>query len=512
MMPRRRLTLADTACPRPVAAGGHRARRRRPAAPSEPGPTPGAAPDPAGRNTAGVPGAHRDHAPPPAGPPSTRLLRDLALTRLVTAAVADDVRGRVRRRRGADPEVVLRELRARNADRTRATLGELKGGALKAGQLLATVQALLPADPDAVWADALDALVADAGAVGFGELAGVLREDLGPHWRTLFRSFDEEAVAAASLGQVHRARWSDGRDVAVKIQYPGVARALAGDLRAVSTATRLVGLVARGLALPPLVAELRTRLAAELDYRREASSQTAFARSYDGHPDVAVPAVVHGTGRVLVGEWLPGRPLAAVARSGSQELRDRVGELFQRFLLSGPARVGLLYTDPHPGNVRVLDDGRLGVLDFGSTLALPGGMPPTFGRLLRALLAGDPAAVGERLRADGLLDPTSAVDLVRLTDYLAPFTVPAAHDRWTYSPEWLHEQFGRLGDPRDPDFAVALRLRLPPEHLFTQRVWLAVVGVLCQLRATVPVAPELARWLPGFAPVASGAGPRPTRP
>lgn len=436
-----------------------------------------------------------------AGPPTSRARRDLALAGLVTAAVADSARGRLRRLRGDDPDTVRRALRARNTARTRATLGGLKGGALKAGQLLATVQAVLPADPDAGWADALDALVADAGAVGFATLEPVLRADLGTDWRSRFRSFDETPVAAASLGQVHRARWSDGRDVAVKIQYPGIAAALAADLRAVSRVTRLVGVLARGLALPPLVAELRTRLVAELDYRREAASQQAFATWYDGDPEVAVPGVVHATPRVLVGEWLPGRPLAEVARTASQAERDRTGERFQRFLLSGPARVGLLYTDPHPGNVRVLDDGRLGVLDFGSTLSLPGGMPPTFGRLISALLAGDPAAVGARLRAEGLLDPTTPVDLVRLTDYLSPFTIPAAHDRWSYSPEWLREQFGRLGDPRDPDFGVALRLRLPAEHLFTQRVWLAVVGILCRLRATVPVAPELVRWLPGFVPV-----------
>ena len=147
----------------------------------------------------------------------------------------------------------------------------------------------------------------------------------------------------------------------------------------------------------------------------------------------------------------------------------------------------------------MLPDGRLGVLDFGSTLPLPGGMPPTFGRLLSALLAGDPVRVGERLVAEGLLAPGDPTDLVRLTDYLSPFAVPAAHERFAYSPEWLRGQFSRLGDPRDPDFGVALRLRLPPEQLFTQRVWLAVVGLLCQLRATVPVAPELRRWLPGFA-------------
>lgn len=440
---------------------------------------------------------------PGTGPPTSRARRDLALAGLVATAALDTAGGRVRRLAGADPDRVRRETRARNAARTRATLGRLKGGALKAGQLMATVQALFPTDPDAVWADALDALVTDAGGVPFTALEPVLRAELGADWRSRFAHFEERPVAAASLGQVHRAEWADGRDVAVKIQYPGVARALAADLRSVSRATALVALVARGLALPPLVAELRTRLVEELDYRQEAAAQTAFATAFATDAETCVPRVVHATERVLVGEWLPGTPLARVARDGSRGDRDRAGVRFQRFLLSAPARTGLLYTDPHPGNFRILDDGRLGVLDFGSTLALPGGMPPTFGRLIAALLVGDPSAVGARLVADGLLDrrllePRAHGDLVRLTDYLAPFTVPAAHESWTYSPEWLHSQFSRLGDPRDPDFGVALRLRLPAEQLFTQRVWLAVIGVLCQLRATVPVAPELRRWLPGF--------------
>ena len=209
--------------------------------------------------------------------PTSRVQRDLLVTRLVLAGVGDAAVGRVRRLAGADPGRVRRDARARNAARTRQTLGRLKGGALKAGQLLATVQALLPADPDQVWAGALAELVGDAGGVGVGALEPVLSADLGSGWRARFRSFDDEPVAAASLGQVHRARWSDGRDVAVKVQYPGVARALGADLRAVALATRAVGLLSPGLALPPLVRELRARLGDELDYTREAAAQQLFA-------------------------------------------------------------------------------------------------------------------------------------------------------------------------------------------------------------------------------------------
>ena len=434
---------------------------------------------------------------------AARTARLLSLP-LGTAALA--VAGLGRRVRGEDAEAVRRDLRARNAARTRRVLGEAKGGALKAGQLLSTVEALMPADPEDTWRQALTALQEDAGGLPFAEVEPLLRAELGPGWRSAYRRFEEEPVAAASLGQVHRAVRGDGREVAVKVQYPGVREALAGDLRAVSAVTRVAGLVAPGLALPPLVAEMRDRLVEELDYVHEADAQARFAAAYADDPRVVVPAVVEATPRVLVADWLDGTPLARVATTGTQAERDEAAALYQYALVSGPERAGLLHTDPHPGNVRVLPPAapggpaRVGLLDFGSTLPMPGGMPPTFGRLIRVLLARDEAGVLAGLRAEGFVRPGSRVDARKLSDYLAPFSEPARHEEFRFSRAWLRGQFGRLGDPRDPDFAVALQLTLPAEHLFTHRVWLGMVGVLCQLEATVPVRPVLARWLPGFAP------------
>ena len=380
----------------------------------------------------------------------------------------------------------------------RTTLAGLRGGALKAGQLLSTVDALFPPDPDGTWSQALTALQEDATPVPFATVQDVLATELGQCWEDLLPVLDRRPSAAASLGQVHRGTWHDGRDVAVKVQYPGVAEALAGDLAVLSVASRGAALVARGLTLPPLLAQMRTRLVEELDYCTEAEHQSRFATAYRDDPGVAVPDVVHATRRVLVQDWLAGTPLVRLAEQGA-DVRNSTGAAYQRFLLSGPERVGLLHTDPHPGNFRRTPDGRLGVLDFGSTLELPGGMPRTFGRLIRLLLQGDAAAIERGLRAEGFVRPGTSVDAGKLADYLAPFTEPARHERFGYSPEWLRGQFARVNDPRDPDFAVALRLDVPPELLFTHRVWLGCVGVLCRLRATVPVAPELRRWLPGFA-------------
>lgn len=424
--------------------------------------------------------------------------RIFRLLGLPLGTVALSVEGVARRWAGQDPQRVRRDLRQRNAARTRRVLGDLKGGALKAGQLLATLDALFPVDPDATWQRALADVPEHNTTVEFAKLEPVLCAELGPDWRARFTAFDERFAAAASIGQVHHGVLADGRRVAVKIQYPDIADVLRSDMRAVSLMTRATALVAPGLALPPLVAELRTRLAEELDYVAEADAQRRFARAYNDDPEVVIPDVVLATPRVLITEWLDATPFVMVAAQGSGSARDRAGTLYMRFLLSGPERAGLLHTDPHPGNFRLTDDGRLGVLDFGSTLAMPDGMPKTFGRLLTVLRRSDTDEILAGLRDEGFVRPGATVEADKLADYLAPFTVPAGHESFTFSRAWLRSQFSRINDPRNPEFGVALQLRMPPEHLFTHRVWLGCVGVLCQLGATVAVRPEIERWLPGF--------------
>ena len=426
-----------------------------------------------------------------------RALRTAQLLTLPAGAGALAVEGAARRLAGQDRETVATDLRRRNAARTRRVLGGLKGGALKAGQLLSTVEALFPQDPESTWRDALVGLQESNAALPFAEVEPVLRRELGD-WRALLPALDPVAAAAASLGQVHRGRWADGREVAVKVQYPGVREALTADVRTLSAVSRFTAVVARGLSLPPLVAEMRTRLVEELDYEHEARTQTRFADAYADDPDIRVPRVVHATGRVLVMEWLDGTPLAAVARDGDSTARDRAALLYQRFLVSGPERARLLHTDPHPGNFRMLPDGRLGVLDFGSSLEMPDGMPATFGRLISALLSDDADEVVRRLREEHFLKPGIDIDVAKLVDYMGPFTVPARHESFRFSRDWLRSEFARVNDPRNPEFGVALKLDLPAEHLFTHRVWLGMVGVLSQLEAEVPVGPVLRRWLPDF--------------
>ena len=188
----------------------------------------------------------------------------------------------------------------------------------------------------------------------------VLAEDLGPRWRSRFRDFDDFPAAAASIGQVHRATYKDGRDVAVKVQYPGAGPALISDLNQVSRVARVAAGWVPGLDIKPIMAELKARVAEELDYGLEAKSQAAFAKAFAGDEHFAVPAVVASGERVIVSEWLEGRPLSRLISSGTQEERDAAAALYLEFLLAGPQRAKLLHADPHPGNYRMTPDGRLG--------------------------------------------------------------------------------------------------------------------------------------------------------
>ena len=230
----------------------------------------------------------------------------------------------------------------------------------------------------------------------------VLAEQFGRGWRDRFREFDDTPAAAASIGQVHRAVWHDGRDVAVKVQYPGAEEAVMADLRQLQRFSRMVQPLVPGMEIKPLLSELRDRMAEELDYRDEADAQRAFAAAYEGDEHVVVPRVVASAPKAMVSEWVTGTPLSAIIRSGEPEERDRVGLLLSRFHFSSPARVGLLHADPHPGNFQLLPDGRLCVIDFGAVAKLPDGLPRELGHMLRLAVED---------RSDELLELLQAAEL-----------------------------------------------------------------------------------------------------
>lgn len=408
---------------------------------------------------------------------------------------------------GKSAEIVARELQQRTADQLFRTLGELKGGAMKLGQALSVFESALPEDIAGPYRAALTKLQEAAPPLPVATVHGVLAERLGEGWRELFLEFEDKPAAAASIGQVHRAVWHDGREVAVKVQYPGAGAALLSDLTQLSRFARLLGPLIPGMDLKPLITELRDRVAEELDYGLEAEAQRRHAEEFAGDPDVVVPAVVHQSEQVLVTEWLDGVPLSEVIADGTPEQRDRAGQLLARFLFSGPARTGLLHADPHPGNFRLLpgpEDGegagswRLGVLDFGTVDRLPGGLPETIGSCLRMTLAGEAETVYELLCAEGFVKKSIALDPDAVLEYLLPIIEPAEVDAFGFTRGWMRAQAARIADPRSPAHQLGRQLNLPPSYLLIHRVTLSTIGVLCQLGATVRLRDELARWLPGF--------------
>ncbi|MCX5351842.1 AarF/ABC1/UbiB kinase family protein [Streptomyces mirabilis] len=405
---------------------------------------------------------------------------------------------------GKSAEIVGRELQQRTAEQLFKVLGELKGGAMKFGQALSVFESALPEEVAGPYRAALTKLQEAAPPMPTRTVHSVLRERLGEDWSELFQKFEDKPSAAASIGQVHRAVWHDGREVAVKVQYPGAGEALLSDLTQLSRFARLLGPLIPGMDIKPLIAELRDRVSEELDYALEAEAQETHATEFAGDPDVLVPAVVHQCDQVLVTEWIDGIPMSEVIAEGTREQRDRAGQLLARFLFSGPARTGLLHADPHPGNFRLLPDEksgwRLGVLDFGTVDRLPGGLPSTIGYSLRMTLEGEAEAVYELLREEGFVKESIELEPDAVLDYLLPIIEPAQVDEFTFTRGWMRSQAARIADPRSPAHQLGRLLNLPPSYLLIHRVTLSTIGVLCQLGATVRLRDELEEWLPGFVP------------
>lgn len=404
-----------------------------------------------------------------------------------------------RRLTGQSSEDVQAELAQRTAEQLFSVLGQLKGGAMKFGQALSVFEAALPEASAAPYREALTRLQEAAPPMAPATMHRVLDEQFGTSWRSRFSSFDDQPAAAASIGQVHRAIWADGREVAVKIQYPGAGPALMADFNQLSRFAKVFGMISPGLDVKPLLTELKARVSEELDYTLEASAQRQFVAAYEGDPEIVAPRVVASAPKVVVSEWLEGIPLSKIIASGTQDQRDRAGRLLALLHFSAPQRSKLLHADPHPGNFRLLDDGRIGVLDFGAMARLPNGTPEPLGRITRLVLDGDTDAVMAAMLAERFIRPGLSIDADRVMDYLRPILEPLAQPEFTFTREWMREQAQRIGDPRNEAARVGRMLNLPPEYLLLHRVTLGSIGVLCQLGARAPYRQIAEAWQPGFA-------------
>ncbi|MFJ1762891.1 ABC1 kinase family protein [Amycolatopsis sp. NPDC088138] len=438
--------------------------------------------------------ADRDTAMPSKGAARTAKLASLPL-----GIAGRAVGGWGKRLAGQSAEQVNATLSAKAAEQLFEVLGTLKGGAMKFGQALSVFEAAVPDDMAKPYREALTKLQAAAPPMAARQTHRVLAEQLGRGWAGRFTSFDDQPAAAASIGQVHRAVWHDGREVAVKVQYPGADEALRSDLRQLQRFSRLFQAFVPGTEVKPLLAELAARMNEELDYQSEAQHQRAFAKAFEGDPGILVPRVVASAPKVVVTEWVSGTPLSKVIADGDRETRNLAGRLLAEFHYSSPERVHLLHSDPHPGNFMITPDERLCVIDFGGVARLPEGIPRHLGEMTRLALDGESADLMRLLRENRFIRPDSDLSADEVLAYLAPFTEPLAEPMFHFTRKWMQRQAWRVGDSRGNDFRVGRSLNLPPEYLMIHRVTAGSTGILCQLDAEIPARAIVERWQPGFA-------------
>ena len=427
--------------------------------------------------------------------PESTIGRSARLLSLPLGAAARAGVGVGRRLLGAPAPEVDAALRDAAAEQLFSVLGELKGGPMKYGQALSLFEAMLPEDLAGPFRERLRRLQDAAPPMPSSRAQAVLRAELGPDWRQQFAEVDLRPAAAASIGQVHRARLADGTEVAVKIQYPGADVALASDLRQIQRLAGAVSPLTGGLDVVALTRELAARVSEEVDYTLEGAAQQQVATALRDHTRFVVPDVHLATRRVLVSDWVDGVKLTQVATRPEAE-RNRSALDYVTFLFAGPSLAGILHGDPHPGNYLVTPDGRLAVLDFGLVARLPDGLPPAMGRLIRNAVDGSAEQVLAGLAEEGFVAP--GVSPAEVLDYLSPFVEPARVEEFAFNREWARGQFARVHGNLNEN-GVARRLNIPPEYTLIYRVWMGGIAVLSQLDVRANFAKVLRDWLPGFA-------------
>ncbi|HEU4362202.1 MAG TPA: AarF/UbiB family protein [Mycobacterium sp.] len=418
-----------------------------------------------------------------------------------------------KRMTGKSKDEVNAELLEKAAAEVFQVLGELKGGAMKVGQALSVMEAAIPPQFAEPFREALVKLQSEAPPLPAAKVHRVLDAQLGTKWRERFESFEDVPVAAASIGQVHRGVWKDGREVAVKIQYPGADEALRADLKLIQRFSWVIKQIVPRADVDRLVAEISESLEAELDYREEAEHQRAFAKAFAGEDKFRVPAVVASAPKVIVSEWMEGRRLSAIIAGGTAAERNSVCTLLLEFTLSSPALVGLVHADPHPGNFMMLADGRLGVIDFGAVAEHPGGVPADFGALLCWARDEQWDEVIRLLKKLKFMPEDYHLTPEQLVEYLGPLWVyidPLRAGEFHFTREWFQKSALVTSDPFADGFAdrfkLARQLTVPPGYVMLLRTLGGLLGVAVQLDAQVAYATLIERWVPGFFP--PGAGQR----
>jgi predicted unusual protein kinase regulating ubiquinone biosynthesis (AarF/ABC1/UbiB family) len=381
----------------------------------------------------------------------------------------------------------LEERHLETALKIASTLGEMKGAAMKLGQLASFIDTeFLPPEYAEIYQEQLAKLRTSAPPMPWEKVEKVLTQEYrDERLDELFEEIEPEAFAAASIGQVHRATLCDGRRVAVKIQYPGVAEALEADLANMGTIMRLAKALAPGLDPRAIAQELRERVLEELDYEYEAQSQRAFARGYRGHPFIYVPDVLTRLSRrrVLVTEYVQGVDFEAVKALSAEE-RSRFGEIVYRFAFGSIYHLQHFNADPHPGNYILMPDERVAFLDFGMTKKLDPEQIELEQRAVDAGVRRDPEALRQALHDLGFVKNPSKLDAQRLMEHVMVVGGWYMEDReYEVSARRVMKVIESTSDPRSEYYDLMRRESVPAEELMGRRMETGVLAVLAQLRA-----------------------------
>ncbi|MGY3552621.1 ABC1 kinase family protein [Williamsia sp. R60] len=406
-----------------------------------------------------------------------------------------------RRLAGGDRDEIAADMLEKTAEQLFAVLGELKGGAMKVGQALSIMEAAIPEEFGEPFRDALTKLQAEAPPLPAAKVHGVLDNQLGTKWRERFKEFSDEPAASASIGQVHKAVWHDGRDVAVKVQYPGADHALKADLKTMSRMTGLLKRLSPGTDVKSMMDELIERTEDELNYTKEANNQRAFAKGFADDPNFVVPRVVASAPKVVVSEWITGTPMSKVIKNGTQEERNDAAAKMTEFEVSSPKRVGLVHGDPHPGNFQFLADGRMAILDFGAVGIYPNGLPAATGPILRLCRDNKYDELKEEMVRANFIQ-RSHQDKVTPSDleaYLRPYVDPLYSESFHFTRKWLQRAAGAASDPRGDVYRTSRNLNCPKEYVMVFRVLGGCVGIAAQLDAEAPYRAIMEKWVHGLA-------------
>jgi predicted unusual protein kinase regulating ubiquinone biosynthesis (AarF/ABC1/UbiB family) len=421
--------------------------------------------------------------------------------------------GAVRWARGrADGRGTEEEQRRRRGDRLVATIDSLvdqlatmRGAAMKAGQVLSTVEFPgLDADQSAHLQARLASLRDNIPAVGWKQMRKVMEREWGEDPERVLEHIDPEPAAAASIGQVYRGRTRDGLDVALKVQYPGIAEAVESDMRNVRMLAPLLRRLMPGLDVKPVLAELSERISAECDYELEASSHRRLARFWRGHPFMFVPMVDTRLSRrrVLVSEWVDGIDFNEVGRQ-PDPVRDRYAEIVYRFYYGTARQLDLALGDPHPGNYLLCDDGRVAFLDFGMVRTLPGGYLNREAVIFAAMREDDERALLDAMRELGYLRGESDWNGTLLLEHMRAMSWWIQTDGPVrLAPEDMWRGRESLRERRDGELVQQIRrMTLPPEALLLRRMEGLLFQVASTLRAEAPWGALLRELIEGGEPI-----------